>query len=119
MPRFRSGGEPQQEPSSIPAQLGSGDRVVRALLLRRLSAGPLGTVTAIEAIVHQDSRRPSNGATGGGRPLLLLLLTAASSGHAGVATARRGKEQLERDCPVGDTAEATAELPLVPLRPDH
>jgi hypothetical protein len=27
----------------------------------------------------------------------------ASSGHAGVATARRGKEQLERDCPVGAT----------------
>ena len=38
----------------------------------RLGASPLGAVTAIEAIVRQDDRRPSNGATGGGRPLLLL-----------------------------------------------
>jgi hypothetical protein len=37
----------------------------------RLSASRLGTVIAIEAIVRQDDRRPSNGATGGGRPLLL------------------------------------------------
>ncbi len=37
----------------------------------RLSASRLGTVTATEAIVRQDGRRPSNAATGGGRPLLL------------------------------------------------
>jgi hypothetical protein len=37
----------------------------------RLSAGRLGTVTAIEAIVRQDDRRPSNAATGGGQLLLL------------------------------------------------
>jgi hypothetical protein len=54
---------------------------VSGVLLRRLSASPLGTVTAIDAIVRQDDRRPSNGATGGGRPLLLLD---ALSGNAGV-----------------------------------
>ena len=32
---------------------------------------PARTVTAIEAIVRQDDRRPSNAATGGCRPLLL------------------------------------------------
>ena len=37
----------------------------------RLSASRLGTVTAIEAIVRQYLRCPSNGATEGGRPLLL------------------------------------------------
>ena len=36
------------------------------VLDRRLSASRLGTVTAIEAIVRQNHRRPSNGATGGG-----------------------------------------------------
>jgi hypothetical protein len=40
-------------------------------LLGRLSASRLGTVTAIEAIVRQDDRHPSIGATEGGRPLLL------------------------------------------------
>jgi hypothetical protein len=36
-----------------------------------LSASRLGTATAIEAIVRQDERRASNGATRGGRPLPL------------------------------------------------
>jgi len=35
------------------------------------SASRLRPVTAIEAIVRQDGRRPSNAVTGGGRPLLL------------------------------------------------
>ena len=47
------------------------DRIGAGRALGRLSASRLGTVTATEAIVHQDDRRPSNGATGAGRPLLL------------------------------------------------
>ncbi len=34
-----------------------------------------------------------------------LRLEYASSAHAGVATARCGKEQVERDCPLSDGAE--------------
>ena len=58
-----------------------------AASLRRQRASPLGTVTAIEAIVHQDDRRPSNGATGGDRPLLLLDAWSGSPGGAGKAAA--------------------------------
>ena len=46
----------------------------------RLSASRLGTVTAIKAIVRQDHRRPSNGATGGGWPLLLPDAVCSSAG---------------------------------------
>src|ERR1700746_309555 len=64
----------------------------------RLSASPLGTVTPIEAIVHQDHRRSSNGATGGARP---SLLPDAYSGHAGAvaasfATRKRSRPGHER-----------------------
>ena len=58
--------------AAAPGQLEPGGDEDIAWLLRRLSASPLGTVTAIEAIVREDDRRPSNGAAGGGRPLLLL-----------------------------------------------
>jgi hypothetical protein len=47
----------------------------------RLSASRLWTIIAIEAIVRQDDRCPSNGATGGG---LRLLLPDAWSGSGGV-----------------------------------
>ena len=49
------------------------------LAVGRQSTSRLGTVSAIEAIVRQDDRLPSNGATEGGRT---LLLPDASRGHA-------------------------------------
>jgi hypothetical protein len=44
------------------------------------------TVTAIEAIVRQDDRRPSSGATGGGRPLLLPDAWTGSVGAVAAST---------------------------------
>ena len=58
-----------------------------------LSASRLGIVTAFEAIVRQDDRRPSNAATRGGRP---LLLPDAWSDHACAVAALTDQQQRRR-----------------------
>ena len=71
-PHHRREGLVFGRPSTGQAASGPLPTAVEATTACPMSASPLGTVTAIEAIVRQDDRRPSNGATGGGRPLLLL-----------------------------------------------
>ena len=95
---------------------------VRALFQRPADSPKLGTGTAIEAIVRQDDRHPSNAATGGGRPLMLPDASSGSGARVAPPVCERqrgrgGAHDRDRGKPaVRSPTEATAGRPTATSR---